>query len=171
MGQLLKAVAVVGMGLSLTSFSIEPRFSATALSALDPARIAQGRAWRGVGAGFGVAARSSGRRTTSKALPIPLYADLTKSSFPVTTTHAQARRYFSQGLLLTYGFNHSGAVRSFREGQRLDPDCAICWWGEAVALGPNIHVRHIGERAGDSVDHFKTSEAYTSDTQARIAWI
>ena len=71
MGQLLKAVAVVGMGLSLTSFSIEPRFSATALSALDPARIAQGRAWRGVGAGFGVAARSSGRRTNQQGVADP----------------------------------------------------------------------------------------------------
>jgi hypothetical protein len=70
---------------------------------------------------------------------IPLYDDLTTSPFPVTTASAQAKRYFSQGLLLTYGFNHAGAVRSFREAQSLDPGCAICWWGEAVALGPNIN--------------------------------
>ncbi|HEY9235110.1 MULTISPECIES: tetratricopeptide repeat protein [Phenylobacterium] len=75
----------------------------------------------------------------SQAGPIPLYEDLTRSPFPVTTSNQQARRYFSQGLLMTYGFNHSGAVRSFREAQKLDPDCASCWWGEAVALGPNIN--------------------------------
>lgn len=70
---------------------------------------------------------------------IPLYPDLAASPFRVTTGHPEARRYFSQGLLLTYGFNHAGAVRSFREAQRLDPDCAMCWWGEAMALGPNIN--------------------------------
>lgn len=75
----------------------------------------------------------------SRDAPIPLYADLTRSPFPVSTKDAAARRYFSQGLLLTYGFSHAGAVRSFREAQRLDPDCAACWWGEAAALGPNIN--------------------------------
>ncbi|MGH6780736.1 MAG: hypothetical protein ACREB5_01330 [Sphingomonadaceae bacterium] len=75
----------------------------------------------------------------SQALPIPLFPDLTTSTFPVSTRDPQARRFFSQGLLLTYGFNHAGAVRSFREAQRLDPGCAMCWWGEALALGPNIN--------------------------------
>ena len=32
------------------------------------------------------------------------------------------------------------AIRSFREAARLDPDCAMCWWGVAVALGPNINL-------------------------------
>ncbi|WP_211259209.1 tetratricopeptide repeat protein [Dyella japonica] len=71
--------------------------------------------------------------------PMPLFADLTAAHLPITTQSEQARRYFNQGLLLTYGFNHAGAVRSFREAQRLDPGCAVCWWGEALALGPNIN--------------------------------
>ncbi len=75
----------------------------------------------------------------SRSRPIPLYRDLTTSPFRVTTRAPDAQLYFSQGLLLTYGFNHTGAVRSFREAQRLDPGCAMCWWGEAVALGPNIN--------------------------------
>jgi hypothetical protein len=41
--------------------------------------------------------------------------------------------------MLTYGFNHAGAVASFRKAQQLDPACAMCWWGEAAALGPNIN--------------------------------
>lgn len=73
------------------------------------------------------------------ASAMPLYRDLAMLRFPVTTANARARDYFSQGLLLTYGFNHAGAVRSFREAQRLDPECAACWWGEALALGPNIN--------------------------------
>lgn len=68
-----------------------------------------------------------------------LYDDLSGPRMAVTTSSDKARRYFNQGLMLNYGFNHAGAVRSFREAQRLDPGCALCWWGEAVALGPNIN--------------------------------
>src|SRR6185295_17656600 len=38
-----------------------------------------------------------------------------------------------------YGFNHGAAIDSFRAAQRRDPACAICFWGEAYALGPNIN--------------------------------
>lgn len=31
------------------------------------------------------------------------------------------------------------ATRAFREGARLDPKCAMCYWGEALVLGPNIN--------------------------------
>jgi tetratricopeptide (TPR) repeat protein len=161
MGHFVKAVALAGMSLSLTSFSIEPRFSAAALSALDPSRIAQTLCGaRGAGSALASALQlalalqiaAAVTAPTGKALPIPLYADLTNSSFPVTTANAQARRYFSQGLLLTYGFNHAGAVRSFREGQRLDPGCAMCWWGEAVALGPNINASMDERDRGAALD-------------------
>ena len=37
--------------------------------------------------------------------------------------------------MLVYGFNHAEATRSFREAARLDPNCAMCYWGEAFALG------------------------------------
>ncbi|MEO0478192.1 MAG: hypothetical protein AAF196_01800 [Planctomycetota bacterium] len=57
----------------------------------------------------------------------------------VTTDDAEARFWFDQGLLWTYGFNHLEAVRSFREAQRIDPDFAMAYWGEALALGPNLN--------------------------------
>ncbi|MBK8975562.1 MAG: hypothetical protein IPM29_06525 [Planctomycetes bacterium] len=60
-------------------------------------------------------------------------------SRPVSIRGEEARFWFDQGLLWTYGFNHDEAVRSFREAQRLDPDCAMACWGEALALGPNIN--------------------------------
>ena len=50
-----------------------------------------------------------------------------------------AQRYFDQGLILSYGFNHAEAARSFREAQTLDSACAMCYWGEALVLGPNIN--------------------------------
>ncbi len=70
----------------------------------------------------------------------PLFNNLGTYTRSVTTTSDAARRYFSQGMLLTYGFNHAEAARSFREAARLDPQCAPCWWGAALVLGPNINL-------------------------------
>jgi tetratricopeptide (TPR) repeat protein len=50
-----------------------------------------------------------------------------------------AEAYFNQGMRLTFGFGHGEAVDSFRHARNLDPDCALCWWGEAWALGPYIN--------------------------------
>lgn len=71
---------------------------------------------------------------------IALFDDLGDHHHPVSTKSAVAQRYFDQGLRLTYGFNHPDAIRSFRMAQRLDSSCAMCAWGEALALGPNINV-------------------------------
>ena len=80
---------------------------------------------------------------SSKAEPpaklIPLFTDLGTHHYPVSTSVPSAQRYFDQGLILAFGFNHSEAARSFREAYRLDPDCALCYWGEALVLGPNIN--------------------------------
>jgi tetratricopeptide (TPR) repeat protein len=51
-----------------------------------------------------------------------------------------AQRYFDQGLRMAYGFNHDAAGRAFAEAARLDPACAICLWGQALILGPNINL-------------------------------
>lgn len=69
----------------------------------------------------------------------PLYEGLGKVHFPITTAVPAAQRYFDQGLSFAYGFNHAAAIASFREAQRLDPACAMCLWGEALAHGPNIN--------------------------------
>lgn len=143
MGTGFKTAALAGLGLSLTSLSFEPSISPQVRAALDPTAIAASICGPGQRGGGALARNLLLARAVaapaSQAGPIPLYDDLAKSPFPVTTSDPQAKRYFSQGLLLTYGFNHAGAVRSFREAQRLDPSCAMCWWGEAMALGPNIN--------------------------------
>ncbi|TCS37972.1 tetratricopeptide repeat protein [Paucimonas lemoignei] len=70
----------------------------------------------------------------------PLYTDLGKLQFPITTSVPLAQQYFNQGMRLTYAFNHAEAIRAYRAAQRLDPQCAMCFWGEALALGPNINM-------------------------------
>lgn len=142
MRQSWKALVVGGAGLMLVSSTPVPRISSATLAALDPSRMAGlmcGSAKIGSALARELLIASAVAAPAAQSAPIPLYPDLARSPFKVTTDSPEAQRYFSQGLLLTYGFNHAGAVRSFREGQRLDPDCAMCWWGEAVALGPNIN--------------------------------
>lgn len=41
--------------------------------------------------------------------------------------------------MLTYGFNHDAAERSFLMAAQLDPECAMCWWGAALVLGPHVN--------------------------------
>lgn len=69
----------------------------------------------------------------------PLVAGLGDAHLPIATSTPLVQEYFDQGLRYLHGFNHAEAVRAFREGQRLDPNCAMCFWGEAFALGPNIN--------------------------------
>ena len=75
----------------------------------------------------------------SETRPAPIFDDLGDYTVPITTKSDQAQKYFSQGMMLSWGFNHAEAVRSFKAAQSLDPDCAMCFWGEALALGPNIN--------------------------------
>lgn len=69
----------------------------------------------------------------------PLLEGMGNLNHPVTTDNALAQRFFDQGLTLAFGFNHWEAERSFREAARLDPDCAMAYWGIALVLGPNIN--------------------------------
>lgn len=69
----------------------------------------------------------------------PLYDNLGTYHRAVTTRTAPARAYFDQGLRLQYAFNHAEAIRSYRTALAADPDCAMCWWGIALAAGPNIN--------------------------------
>ena len=68
-----------------------------------------------------------------------LFDGLGGQRHPITTSSELAQKYFDQGLALSFGFNHDAAIDSFREAARLDPDCAMCFWGIAFAWGPNIN--------------------------------
>ena len=70
----------------------------------------------------------------------PLLEGLGDHHFEVTTDVPASQVYFDQGLRLTYGFNHSEALRAFKEAARLDPDNAMAYWGWALVLGPNLNL-------------------------------
>jgi tetratricopeptide (TPR) repeat protein len=77
---------------------------------------------------------------TTEASTAPLYDNLGTLHHEITTTSPTAQQYFDQGLRLTYAFNHDEAIKSFKQGLRHDSTCAMCYWGIAYALGPNINL-------------------------------
>ena len=77
----------------------------------------------------------------------PLFNNLGDHHHAITTSVPQTQAYFDQGVRLLFGFNHAEAIRSLREAARLDPKCAMCWWGVAFALGPNINLPMMPDAA------------------------
>ncbi|MBX3744592.1 MAG: hypothetical protein KF833_04730 [Verrucomicrobiae bacterium] len=84
----------------------------------------------------GVVPESLGRSPRPSA---PLFDNLGRHHHPITTRSPLAQRYFNQGMVLLYGFNHAEAIRSFQAVAELDPACAMAHWGIAYAHGPNIN--------------------------------
>ncbi len=75
----------------------------------------------------------------------PLFDGMGNHHHEITTDNPWAQKYFDQGLIIDFAFNHAESARSFRAAQTLDSDCAMCYWGEALALGPNINVTSNGK--------------------------
>ena len=75
----------------------------------------------------------------------PLFKGMGEFHRVIDTKDPGAQRYFDQGMVLAFGFNHAEAIRSFRAAQKIDANCAMCFWGEALATGPNINVTAKGK--------------------------
>jgi tetratricopeptide (TPR) repeat protein len=88
-------------------------------------------------------ARDSASTDQAAVLEPPVGATLLEGlgdyDFQVTTSNPEAQRWFNQGLMLTFGFNHDAAERSFLKAAELDPYCAMCWWGAALVVGPHVN--------------------------------
>jgi len=82
--------------------------------------------------------------TTRDGRVSPMLRNLGRLHHSISTKEAMAQKYFDQGLTLVYAFNHAEAVRSFKEAARVDPQSAMAYWGQALALAPNINDPAIG---------------------------
>ena len=78
----------------------------------------------------------------------PIYSGLGTLHYPISTANRKAQAYFDQGIRLTFAFNHAEAGRAFRAAQQLDPQCAMCYWGEALIMGPNINAPMFPDAVG-----------------------
>jgi tetratricopeptide (TPR) repeat protein len=102
----------------------------------------------------------------------PTFKGLGDHHHPISTRNAETQRYFDQGVNLMFGFNHAEAIRSFREAARLDPDCAMCWWGVAAALGPNINLPMPPDAVAPAWEALQNAKALAPRaTPAERAWI
>lgn len=114
------------------------RLSEAALKLLDPRGIARelcAEPRRGELAMAGAAWAAP----IAAAASMPLIDGLGTQDFQATSSSEAARRYFAQGVALTYGFRFDEAVRSFRQARAADPACVMCAWGLAYALGPYVN--------------------------------
>ena len=84
-------------------------------------------------------ARTTPISVEDPARTAPLLEGMGDLHWAISSDYELAQRYFDQALTLAYGFNHLEAERSFREAARIDDECAICFWGAALVLGPNIN--------------------------------
>lgn len=72
-------------------------------------------------------------------LAVPWFEGLGDHRREVAAASPEAQRYFDQGLSFVFAFNHDEAIRSFEKAAAIDPECAMAWWGIALANGPHIN--------------------------------
>ncbi|MEO1406747.1 MAG: hypothetical protein AAFV54_09695, partial [Pseudomonadota bacterium] len=73
-------------------------------------------------------------------------------AYRISTSSEEAQEWFDRGLAYTFGFNHAAAIEAFKRAQAADPDCAMCYWGEAFAWGPNINAPMVDEAVQPAFD-------------------
>jgi tetratricopeptide (TPR) repeat protein len=95
----------------------------------------------------------------------PLFDGMGSHHHPITTSSSDAQRYFDQGLIIDFAFNHAESARSFRAAQTLDSAAAMTYWGEALALGPNINVTSNGKAVMADDDRRNAFAAVTKAKQ------
>jgi tetratricopeptide (TPR) repeat protein len=88
-------------------------------------------------------------------------------SMPVTGADPEVQRWFDQALALTYGFNHDAAERSFLKAAELDPDCAMCWWGAALVLGPHVNAAMDPANAPKAWDRLQRAQRAAEDANEK----
>ncbi|MBI1366290.1 MAG: hypothetical protein GC153_10105 [Alphaproteobacteria bacterium] len=135
------ALALGGVGLGVRDHSgakgvsfINPIEFARSLCGGDPAAMARRQAY------FLTIARAYAEEApaaTPAATDVPeAVGDIRRE---ISTKSADAQGWFNRGLADMLNFNHGAAIEDFRMAQAADPECAMCYWGEAIAYGPNIN--------------------------------
>ena len=70
---------------------------------------------------------------------IPLLSGWGNYTWTISSNSDSARIFFNQGINMYYAFHIIEARASFDKAAKFDPNCAMAWWGKALAYGPNIN--------------------------------
>ncbi|MBS1801748.1 MAG: hypothetical protein JST28_00195 [Acidobacteria bacterium] len=66
-------------------------------------------------------------------LPAPVHMTGIGNAHIAITATPEAQGWFDQGLNLLHDFWDYESMKAFEQGVRVDPNCAMCWWGLAQA--------------------------------------
>lgn len=88
-------------------------------------------------------------------------------AYDVTTSSASAQAQFNAGLAHLWNFNHGAAVGAFRAAQQADPQCAMCFWAEAFAHGPNINAPMFDDAVAPAWEALQKAKALASGASAK----
>jgi tetratricopeptide (TPR) repeat protein len=101
---------------------------------------------------------------TKEIEPLPFATGLGDINHPVSTTNAEAQKFFNQGLAYLYAFNHEESVRAFKQAAQLDPQLAMAYWGAAVALGSNYNLQAEGPQLLEAYANLQKALALSAKT-------
>jgi tetratricopeptide (TPR) repeat protein len=68
-------------------------------------------------------------------LPVPVRMTGIGNGHISISASPEAQVWFDQGLNLLHDFWDYESIKAFEQGVRVDPQCAMCWWGIAQAEG------------------------------------
>src|SRR5262245_14526543 len=142
-----------------------------------PSLASAGQAWRALIVmavtglcGVSVAGAPAPLARTTVALA-PELSGLRTLHVPISTASPRAQRFFDQDVRLVYAFNHAESIRAFREAARLDPSLAMAYWGQALALGPNLNApmtRENGRAAYLAIQAARAASGPVSPRERRL---
>lgn len=161
------AIVFTGIGLKVTSTEkteavpfIAPDMIARSICGENPDAIAKRRAV------FVSAASAWAREIAAPSgneASLPVHASY---RYAISTTVPEAQDWFDRGLAQMFNFNHAEAVSAFRKAQEIDPACAMCFWAEGYALGPNINSPMAAEDAAPAFAAAQQALALSDPSQA-----
>jgi len=141
---------------------------------IDPAILAQSQCGAPPPTAKSIAEKAIAKTPVFEfAAPFALPDDIIKNfHYPISSEDEEAQRWFDIGMTHMVNFNHDEAIASFREAQKHDPDCAMCYWGEGLSFGSNINAPYNSSRgaAGLSAAQ-KATELSNSASEHEIALI
>lgn len=107
--------------LLLAADPAPPATGADLQAEIDDAKILAGHSYHGE-------AFDQGPRQAAYLMP-----GMGNLHFAITTRDPAVQKFFDQGMAQLHGFWYFEAERSFRQAAALDPDCAMNYWGMALA--------------------------------------
>ena len=161
----------LGGGSSDTPEAIaSPELTSEMFAALDPTRAGRNacRGMDGTGALLDAPLMLARGLADGGAGTMPLLPGIGTSDLPLDAMAPEARAYFDQGLAFTFGFNHAAAIRSFRKAAEIDRTCTMCWWGVALASGPNINSGMSAEQNRSALAALAEAQRLSGDSSAVV---